>query len=294
MAIVRQAGTAHRHRWGICPVALRETALVLAMLFAYTRIRLVASDDRSVAEGHARDVLSVERWLHLDVESTLNRVLGALPPLEVAASYWYAALHYTVTPLALVLLYRSRPAEYRRLRTALVLATAVALIGYVTFPTAPPRLVGGYTDTLAATSSVGWWGAEGSAVRGAGGAVNQFAAMPSMHVGWALWCGLVFWRLARTRRQRALAAAYAPVTALVVVSTANHWVLDVVVGALLMTAAWVAVQPRTRRRTPAAVPGVRAVVPVPRSGTAPLPPAVATGGSGAADVSSAETPAGPR
>ena len=274
-------------------MTLRETALVLALLFTYTRIRLVASDDRSLAVGHARDVLSVERWLHLDVEATLNRVLTALPPLEVAASYWYAALHYTVTPLALVLLYRSRPAQYRRLRTALVLATAVALVGYVTFPTAPPRLVGGYTDTLAATSSVGWWGAEGSAVRGAGGAVNQFAAMPSMHVGWALWCSLVFWRLARTRGQRALAAAYAPMTALVVVSTANHWVLDVVLGALLMALAWVAVQPRSRRHPTPVAPDVRTVVPVPRNGSAPLPPAEVTGG-GAADDSSPRTPAAPR
>ena len=294
MAIAGRAGTAHRHRWGVCPVALREAALVLAMLFAYTRIRLVASDDRSLAEGHARGVLAVERWLHVDVEATLNRALAALPPAEVAASYWYAALHYTVTPVALVLLYRSRPAEYRRLRAALVLATAVALVGYVTFPTAPPRLVAGYTDTLAATSSVGWWGAEGSAVRGAGGAVNQFAAMPSMHVGWALWCSLVLWRLARTRGQRALAAAYAPVTALVVVSTANHWVLDVLLGALLMALAWVAVQPRSRHRAAPAVPDARAVVPVPRSGSAPLPPVEVTGGSRAPDVSSAGTPAGPR
>ena len=301
MAIARPAGAAHRHRWGICPVALREAVLVLAMLVAYTRIRLVADDDRSLAEGHARDVLSVERWLHLDVEATLNRVLGALPPLEVASSYWYAALHYTVTPAALVLLYRSRPAEYRRLRTALVLATAVALVAYVRFPTAPPRLVGGYTDTLAATSSVGWWGAEGSAVRGAGGAVDQFAAMPSMHVGWALWCSLVLWRLARTRGQRALAAAYAPVTALVVVSTANHWVLDVLVGALLMALAWAAVRPRSRRRVTrpvpdegTAVPGARAVVPVPRDRSAPPPPVAATGSGGAGDVSSAGRPAGPR
>ena len=310
MAIARPVGTAHRHRLGVCPVALREAALVLAMLFAYTRIRLVASDDRSLATGHARDVLHLERLLHLDLEGTLNRALAALPPLEAAASYWYAALHYTVTPLALVLLYRSRPAEYRRLRTALVLATAVALIGYVAFPTAPPRLVGGYTDTLAATSSLGWWGAEGSAVRGAGGAVNQFAAMPSMHVGWALWCGLVFWRLARTRWQRALAAAYAPMTALVVVSTANHWVLDVLAGALLMALAWLAVQPRAGSRRAPAAGDARAVVPqprsgatplpqngttaLPRSGATPLPPVGVAGGGGAAEISSAGTPAGPR
>ena len=292
MAIVRPTGTAPgQHRFHLCPTAVRETALVLVLLLAYTRIRLVASDDRSVAVGHASDVLHLERLLHLDVEAAVNAALGALPPLEVAASYWYAALHYTVTPLVLVLLYRARPAEYRRLRTALVLATAVALIGYVALPTAPPRLLGGYTDTLAATSSLGWWGAEGSAVRGAGGAVNQFAAMPSMHVGWALWCSLVLWRLARTRRARVLAAGYAPVTALVVVATGNHWVLDVLAGALLVALAWVLVQARPRR--PALMVDARAVVPVPRNRSAPAPPDVGAGGSEAVAVSSAGRPAGP-
>jgi hypothetical protein len=111
----------------------------------------------------------------------------------------------------------------------------------VALPTAPPRLVGGYVDTLLSTSPVGWWGAEGSAVRGAGGAVDQYAAMPSMHVGWALWCGMVFWRLARARWQHVLAVGYPAVTAVVVIATANHWVLDVLVGAALVGAAWVGV-----------------------------------------------------
>jgi len=222
-------------------VAVREAALLLALLFAYSRVRLAASDDRATAVRHGLDVLQLERLLHLDVEAAVNGALGQVSVLAVAASYWYAALHYTVTPLALVLLYRHRPGEYRRLRTALVLATAAALVGYVALPTAPPRLVGGYVDTLLSTSPVGWWGAEGSAVRGAGGAVDQFAAMPSMHVGWALWCGLVFWRLAHTRWQRALALGYPAVTAVVVVGTANHWVLDVLAGAALVGVAWVGV-----------------------------------------------------
>jgi hypothetical protein len=303
VAISRPAGSGHvltHQRIRVGSVAVREVALVLAMLFAYTRIRLVASDDRSLAVHHALDVLHVERVLHLDVEATLNTVLGWLPPLEAFSSYWYAALHYTVTPLALVLLYRTRPAEYRRTRTVLALATAVALVCYVAFPTAPPRLLTGYTDTMAQTSSLGWWGAEGSAVRGAGGAVNQFAAMPSMHVGWALWCSLVFWRLARNHWQRALAAGYAPVTALVVVSTANHWVLDVVLGALLVAVLWwLLARPRQAARSsapalpPVTIPPVPTVPPVavavaPPVAVAPRqrevatlsPPRTATAGAG--------------
>jgi PAP2 superfamily len=231
--------------------ALREIALLGTLMVAYSRIRLAAGDDLDTAVGHARGVLRIERVLHLDVESAMNAGLHALPALEVAASYWYAALHYTVTPIALVLLYRHRPQDYRRARTALVLATTVALVCYVTLPTAPPRLVGGYTDVLLRTSHVGWWGAEGSAVRGAGGAVDQFAAMPSMHVGWALWSGLVFWRLSRSGRQRALAAAYPLGTTAVVLATANHWLLDALAGALLVATAWL-VTMRRRHADPGA------------------------------------------
>jgi hypothetical protein len=230
-------------------LAGREITLLLGFLLAYSLIRLTAEDDRVVADRHAAGVLGLERALDIDIESAVNATLGRLPALEVAASYWYAALHYTVTPLALVLLYRLRPWQYRRTRTALLLPTAVALIGYVSFPTTPPRLLGGYTDTLLATADVGWWSGEGSAVQGAASAVNQLAAMPSMHVGWALWCSLVFWQLARTPVQRALAASYAPLTALVVVSTANHWVLDVVVGALLVAGAWLILDPARQRRS---------------------------------------------
>ena len=220
-------------------VAVREVLLLGVLLVAYSRIRLAASDDVRPAVGHAHGVLRIEQVLHLDVEHALNAGLTALPWAAAAAGYWYAALHYTATLAALVLLYRRAPADYRRARTALVLATAVALVCYVALPTAPPRLVGGYTDTLLATSHLGWWGAEGSAVRGAGGAVDQLAAMPSMHVGWALWCTLVLRRLVRRPWQRVLATAYAPVTALVVLATANHWALDVLAGAALVTAAWV-------------------------------------------------------
>jgi hypothetical protein len=283
----------HSRHWA---VALREAAVVLALLVGYTRIRLLADDDPGNAVDHGLDVLALERHLHLDIEAALNRALGHLPPLEVFASFWYAALHYTVTPVALVLLYRAHPDRYRRIRSVLVAATAVALIGYLAFPTAPPRLLAGYTDTLATTSSVGWWGAEGSAVRGAGGAVNQFAAMPSMHVGWALWCSLVFWLLARRHWQRVLAAAYAPTTAVVVVATANHWVLDVVIGALLVAAFWLLLRPRpapeptAQATAPAPVP-----VPVPVDGAVDVPaPRRAPAPPGRARVSCGGTPAGRR
>lgn len=219
-------------------LALREVLLLAGLLLAYSAIRLAAVDDRWLADRHADAVLGLERLLHVDVESAVNGALAGMPELEVVAAYWYAALHYTVTPLALFLLYRLRPQRYRRIRLALVIPTAVALIGYVIFPTTPPRLLGGYTDTLLVTADLGWWDGGGSAVQGAASAVNQFAAMPSMHVGWAVWCSLVFWQLARGPVQRLFAAGYAPGTALVVLATGNHWVLDVLAGAALVAVTW--------------------------------------------------------
>jgi len=220
----------------------REALIVIAFLIPYDLIRAVASDDEAPALANARAVLTVERHLGLGVEAGLNGAVAGARWAEIATSFWYAGLHYLVTPIVLVLLYRYRPARYRPARTALMLATAVALIGYLAYPTAPPRMLPGYVDTLVATADVGWWPPHDSA------GLNQLAAMPSMHVGWALWCGLVLAGLARRRWQQLAALAYPVVTTLVVVGTANHWVLDAVAGVALVLIAWALVVHRPQRR----------------------------------------------
>ena len=94
----------------------------------------------------------------------------------------------------------------------------------------------GFHDTLAQYAAFGWWGADASAPQGLGGLTNQYAAMPSLHVGWALWCGIILWRYARNPLLRAAGAAYPVVIALVVLGTANHYLLDAVAGAAVMLA----------------------------------------------------------
>jgi len=94
----------------------------------------------------------------------------------------------------------------------------------------------GYVDTLAATSDHGWWGADASAPRGLGSLTNELAAMPSLHVGWALWCTAVVLLCVSRRWVRALAVAYAVITTVVVVATANHYLLDAVAGAAVIGA----------------------------------------------------------
>jgi hypothetical protein len=219
------------------PRAQVELALLVVLYVGYSVGRLLGHAGLPAATAHARDLLHIEALLHLDVERHANEVLEAVPGLALMGSYWYALLHYIVTPAVLLWAYRARPLHYRRVRNALVLASAIALVGFTMIPMAPPRMLPGYVDTLATTAQHGWWGGDASAPRGLGALTNQFAAMPSLHVGWALWCAWVVVSLTRTRWVRIAAIAYPIGTTLVVVGTANHYVLDAVAGMFVMSLA---------------------------------------------------------
>ncbi len=213
-----------------------ELALLSVLYLAYSAARLVGGATTGEAFGHAGDLLALERSLHLAVEARANAALQAVPALAVAASYWYSLLHYVVTPAVLVWAYRRHRPYYGRVRNALVAASALGLVGFTLVPMAPPRMLPGYVDTLASTAHLGWWGAQASAPRGLGGLTNQLAAMPSLHVGWAVWVTWVVLRLARRRWVRLAALAYPLVTTAVVVGTANHYLLDAVAGAAVVGA----------------------------------------------------------
>ncbi|HEU5159930.1 MAG TPA: phosphatase PAP2 family protein [Streptosporangiaceae bacterium] len=205
--------------------------LVIVFYGAYTITRLILSPTGTgPAFAHATDILSLERTLGFDIELGLNRALVGLPWLARAANLFYATAHFAVTLTVLVWLYRRRPAHYLRLRTALMAATAAALAGFWLYPLAPPRLIGhGYIDPVTALHTFGLYSGHTS-----GELTNQFAAMPSMHAGWALWCGFVLLRLGRPAWLRVLGAVYPLVTLLVILGTANHYLLDAVIGALIV------------------------------------------------------------
>lgn len=216
------------------PSAWRELALLALLYVGYSLARLLGDSDLGAATGNAQDLLRLESALHLDVERWANSVLHAVPGLAVASSYWYASLHYLVTPAVLVWAYRAAPQRYRRVRNALAFGSAAGLVGFTLLPMAPPRMLPGYVDTLAATASSGWWSSDASAPKGLGSLTNELAAMPSLHVGWAVWCAWVVLLLTRSRYLRAAAVGYAVVTTVVVVATANHYVLDAVAGAAVI------------------------------------------------------------
>ncbi|WP_086825971.1 phosphatase PAP2 family protein [Streptomyces sp. NRRL B-24572] len=216
-----------------------ELFLIAVVYAAYSGGRLLVKGDEASAVEHGLAILRLEEGLGVDAEHPLNRLFTAVPALGIPADFAYASLHYLVTPAVLVWLFRRRPAHYRAARTWLMLATLLGLVGFTLLPTAPPRLLGaahGFADTMAHFASYGWWGGEASAPRGMGGLTNQYAAMPSLHVGWALWCGVMLWRYGRTPLTKTLGVAYPLVTTLVVMGTANHYLLDALAGAAVMGA----------------------------------------------------------
>jgi PAP2 superfamily len=212
------------------PAAVRELTFLAVLYVGYTVARSRATSGPPAALANARALLRTERDWHLAPEQWLNRTVSNHRLAGLLADYDYATLHYIVTPVVLLWLWRVHPDVYARRRRALVTATVLGLVGFVFYPLAPPRMLPGFVDTMARYSSAGWWGTAASAPRGLGSLTDQFAAMPSLHVGWAVWCGWVLVAHAGRRWVRGLGVAYPFTTLFVVLSTGNHYLADAVGG----------------------------------------------------------------
>lgn len=273
-----------------------ELPLIAVIYGFYSAARLVVRGDVDDAVQHGADILHLEQILHLDPERWFNRLFTRHAFLGVPADFAYASLHYVVTPVILIWLWRRRPTHYRLGRTWLLISTMIGLIGFTLVPTAPPRLLDtghGFIDTMAQYGSYGWWGTDASAPRGMGHLTNQYAAMPSLHVGWSLWCGVILWRYGRNRAVRGLGLLYPLLTSLVVMGTANHYLLDAAAGVAVMGIGYLLARPALRladrahertfgRKGRAAGTAAAAAAPGVTSGAA-VAPGVASG-AGAASV----------
>ncbi|MFB7463345.1 phosphatase PAP2 family protein [Streptomyces sp. NPDC056224] len=213
---------------------IRELLLVAGLFTVYKAGRSLSTGRTEEALGNAAWIWDAERALRLPGEGAVQRLLLHGDALVHTANTYYAAVHFPATALFLVWLYLRRPAHYLWARRVLTVLTGAALALHLGFPLAPPRLLG--AADLIDTGQV-----YGPTVYGAAPATdtmaNQFAAMPSLHFGWALTLALGMIAATRPTRWRALWLLHPLLTLLVVVGTANHYWLDAIVATLLLGAA---------------------------------------------------------
>ncbi|MGY1745638.1 phosphatase PAP2 family protein [Blastococcus sp. SYSU D00695] len=211
-----------------------EVLLLAALYGIYSLVRNSVGDVSVVAFRNAGAILHLEDAWDFAVERGLNDWVQGSGVLAALVALHYATLHFIVTPAVLVWLYRRRREQYRLVSATLMATTAVALLGFYLLPTAPPRLLPheGFVDVMSQTASWGWWPSSGAPASDA--ISNQFAAMPSLHCAWALWCGIVLAVMVRRTWVRVLGVLYPLSTFFVVMGSGNHFVLDVVAGAGLL------------------------------------------------------------
>ena len=222
--------------------AILELLLILALWVFYSLARLLADTSMQPALDRANDLLHVEDLLGISWETPVNQLFTDHRVIGLVGSYWYASLHYVVTAAVLVWLWRLGADRYGPARRALVIGTLLGLAAYLVMPTAPPRFISGYVDVLSLHAADGWWGGDASAPRGLGGLTNELAAFPSLHAGWSLWVALALQVYATRKWVRVLGWVYAVGTAVVIVGTGNHWVIDALMGWLVILVGWAAAQ----------------------------------------------------
>jgi len=215
----------------------QEVAIIGFCYWLYSEVRNLVPEQQSIALRHGRAVQHLQDLLHLNFERSVNDFVADHEPVAQVMDYYYATLHFVVTIAVLVWLYRWHPRVYRGARTVLFTTSVIALVGFYLYPLAPPRLLPqfGYIDTLKVFHT---WGSLADPKVAAHS--NQFAAMPSLHIGWALWCGVAMMACASRAWVRLLGVLYPLATSLVIVGTANHFIIDAVGGVLVFLAGSVA------------------------------------------------------
>ncbi|HEY7195701.1 MAG TPA: phosphatase PAP2 family protein [Gaiellaceae bacterium] len=207
----------------------REVALGLGAYAVYLGVRAAVLDDRGRrrARRNAERIVALERRLGIHLEPGLQRLLVPQKRLVAVLNVAYAGLNFGLTIGWLMRLYARRDPEYHRLRRAVALTFLGAQPVFLLFPTAPPRTLDHFVDTIFEVSRVDL----------DRGLVSKFydpiAAMPSIHVAFAVVTATGLSETSRSRLVRRLAPGYPPLVAFTVFATANHYVLDGVAGAAL-------------------------------------------------------------
>jgi hypothetical protein len=209
-----------------------EAATLASLYGVYEIVRGGGHATLAAARRHTDAIVALEQHLHLYGERAIQRGVHAVPALPTALGVSYMLLHFAGTLGFVMWTYRRRRERFAFVRNTLVATTGIALVIYVLYPAAPPRLAAlGFADTVSSGAHVNL------SSNLLGSLYNPFAAVPSLHFGYALLVGVGVATLARRRAVRALGAVYPLVMLLVIVATGNHFFFDALAGAAVVAAA---------------------------------------------------------
>ncbi|MCU1592301.1 MAG: hypothetical protein JWP11_3557 [Frankiales bacterium] len=231
MLLVR-AITARRTR----PHLLGEALIIFGLLRVYDMARAKAEVRRLPAIGHGESILAIERALHIGVEHAANLWVTSHRLLSLVASDVYQFAHVTVTLSVLAFCWARRPELYRRARNALVVTNVIGLTVFLLLPVAPPRLLPG-RGFIDAVAQAGYGATHGGPVP-----ADQFGAIPSLHLAWAVWATVIAIQMLPRSPWRYLCCLYPVLITAVVVVTGNHYLLDAVAGTAVALGALALVQ----------------------------------------------------
>ena len=214
--------------------ALRQLSLFGAAYVAYGIVRGIVEGNANAAFAHARDLIALERTLHVFVEPSIQTWASGSHAVMEISSWLYVNAQGPITIAALMYLYMRHNRRFYFVRNMFMIAMAIALVGYTVFPTAPPRFMPewGFIDTVEHLTPVNVSHTSGSM----SALFNPYAAVPSMHVAFALMIGVTLSRLVRSRVVRILWLFYPVLMTFVIVVTANHFIVDALLGALTAAA----------------------------------------------------------
>jgi hypothetical protein len=205
-----------------------EIVAIAAFYLVYSAIRNANEGSTAEAFTHAKELIRIQEFLGINHEQVLQEWALHFKPLIIACNYFYGSLHFVVTAGVGIYLFRKWSNDWPLWRNTLAITTGLALVGFILWPLMPPRLLPesyGFVDTLAEYPT--FWSFNSGAVSKVS---NQFAAMPSVHCAWALWCTCVMVPRVRRRWVKAAFVLYPIGTVIVIVLTGNHYVLDAVGG----------------------------------------------------------------
>ena len=245
----------HRMRWW------KEAALIVGFYLIYSWTRNQFGSSKIAADGipeqafnNAERIVRLERFIGLYHEETMQELFLSQKWFIQFWNTYYGTTHFAVTVAVFIVLFLKRPGVFPQFRNTLLAMTALAIIGFATFPLMPPRLLDtpcdrfggaciasplrpenpdgtfGFVDTL--KDYGGPWSFDSDTMTKLS---NQYAAMPSLHIGWSTWCAIGAWPLLRRRWQRIAVLAYPLATLFCIIVTGNHYWIDGVGGLLVLT-----------------------------------------------------------